>query len=141
LFPYISFSSLVTITVVPMVTGMKKHFIFHIRWISILRPLYFNLFSVSCITFLFDGIATSISKIIIIIIIINITCHRLIAVREHPNKGIELNYYLMFLCFTVLASELDVTVMRRTSSCMWHFKHSHGSTHAQCQIICSVMLL
>jgi hypothetical protein len=44
---------------------------FHIRWISILKFLYFNFFSNSfCITFLSDGIATSISKRIIIIIII-----------------------------------------------------------------------
>jgi hypothetical protein len=35
---------------------------FHIRWISILKFLYFNFFSDSCITFLSDGIATSISK-------------------------------------------------------------------------------
>jgi hypothetical protein len=46
-----------------MITGMRKHFIFHIRWIYILRYLYFKFFSVSfCITFLSDDIATSISK-------------------------------------------------------------------------------
>jgi hypothetical protein len=46
-----------------MITGMTKHFMFHIRWISILKFLYFNLFSDSyCITFLSDGIATSVSK-------------------------------------------------------------------------------
>jgi hypothetical protein len=26
-----------------MITGMRKHFMFHILWISILRFLYFNL--------------------------------------------------------------------------------------------------
>jgi hypothetical protein len=29
-----------------MITGMKKHFMFHILWISILRFLYFNFFIV-----------------------------------------------------------------------------------------------
>jgi hypothetical protein len=46
-----------------MITGMTKHFMFNIYWISVLRFLYFNLFlAFFCITFLFDGIATSISK-------------------------------------------------------------------------------
>jgi hypothetical protein len=49
--------------VAPMITDMIKHFMFHIRWISILKFLCFNFFSDSfCITFLSDGIATSISK-------------------------------------------------------------------------------
>jgi hypothetical protein len=46
-----------------MITGMTKHFMFHIRWISILKFLYFNFFFDSFhIAFLSDGIATSISK-------------------------------------------------------------------------------
>jgi hypothetical protein len=54
---------LLTISVAPMITGMTNHFMFHILWISILRFLYFNFFSASfCITFLSDGIATSINK-------------------------------------------------------------------------------
>jgi hypothetical protein len=49
--------------VAPMITGMTKHFMFHILWIYILKFLYFNFFSDSFrITFLSDGIATSISK-------------------------------------------------------------------------------
>jgi hypothetical protein len=57
------FSPLVTIPVAPVITGMMHYFIFHICWISILRFLYFNLFSVSfCVTFLSDCIATSIKK-------------------------------------------------------------------------------
>jgi hypothetical protein len=56
------FRSLVTIPVAPMITGITKHFVFHISRISILKFLYFNFFSDSCITFLLDGIATSISK-------------------------------------------------------------------------------
>jgi hypothetical protein len=56
-------SPLVKIPGAPMIIGMTKHFMFHIRWISILKFLYFNLFSDSfCITFLSDGIATAISK-------------------------------------------------------------------------------
>jgi hypothetical protein len=56
-------SSLVTISVALMISDMTKQFMFHMRWISILKLLYFNLFSDSfCITFLSDGIATSISK-------------------------------------------------------------------------------
>jgi hypothetical protein len=38
---------LLTIPVAPMITGMTKHFMFHILWISILRFLYFNFFSAS----------------------------------------------------------------------------------------------
>jgi hypothetical protein len=46
-----------------MITGMTKHFMFHIRWISVLKFLYFNLFSDSfCITILSDSIVTSFSK-------------------------------------------------------------------------------
>jgi hypothetical protein len=57
------FNPLVTIPVAPMITGMTIHFMFHIRWISILKFLYFNFFSDSfCTTFLSYGIATSISK-------------------------------------------------------------------------------
>jgi hypothetical protein len=57
------FSPLVTIPVAPVITGVTKPFMFHIHWIYILEFLYFNLFSDSfCITFLSDGIATSISK-------------------------------------------------------------------------------
>ena len=53
---------LVTIPVAPIITGTIVHFRFHIRHISIHKPLYFNFFSASfCITFLSAGIATSIS--------------------------------------------------------------------------------
>jgi hypothetical protein len=46
-----------------MITGMTKHFMFHILWIYTLRFLYINLFSASFwITFLSDGIATSVNK-------------------------------------------------------------------------------
>jgi hypothetical protein len=49
--------------VAPVITVMTKHFMFNIRWIYILKFLYFNFFSDSfCITFLSDGTATSISK-------------------------------------------------------------------------------
>jgi len=59
----IYFSSLVTIPVDPVITGMTKHFIFHSRWISTLTFLYFHFSAVfSFITFLSDGISTSISK-------------------------------------------------------------------------------
>jgi hypothetical protein len=53
-----------------MIVCMTKHFVFHIRWICVLRLLYFNFFTSSiCIIFLSDGIATSINKQTIIIII------------------------------------------------------------------------
>jgi hypothetical protein len=35
---------LVTIPVAPMITGVTKLFMFHIRWISVLKFLYFNFF-------------------------------------------------------------------------------------------------
>jgi hypothetical protein len=38
------FSPLVTIPVASMITGVTKHFMFHIRWISILKFLYFYFF-------------------------------------------------------------------------------------------------
>jgi hypothetical protein len=63
-----------------MITGMTKHFMFHILWISILRFLYFNFFSAYfCIIFLPNGIATSINKqvlsfLFLIIIIVIIIC-------------------------------------------------------------------
>jgi hypothetical protein len=48
---------LLTIPVVPKITGITKRFMFYIRWISELRFLYFNLFSASlCITFLYDDV-------------------------------------------------------------------------------------
>ena len=53
---------LVTIPVAPVIIGIIVHFRFHIRYISIHKLLYFNLFSASfCTTFLSAGIATSIS--------------------------------------------------------------------------------
>jgi hypothetical protein len=64
--------------VAPMISGMTKHFMFHIRWISIFKFLYFKFFSDSfCITFQYDGIDTSISKQILFIIIIFIYICRL----------------------------------------------------------------
>ena len=52
----------VTISVAPIITGTIVHFRFHIRCISIHKLLYFNFCSASfCTTFLFAGIATSIS--------------------------------------------------------------------------------
>jgi hypothetical protein len=66
----IFFSPLVTISEAPMITGVTKHFMFHIRWISILKFLYFNFFLDSfSIAFLSDGIATSISKQIFIFLV------------------------------------------------------------------------
>jgi hypothetical protein len=56
------YSPFVTIPVAPMITGMTKHFMLHIRWIYILKFLCFNFFSDSSITLLFDGIATYISR-------------------------------------------------------------------------------
>ena len=56
------FKLLVTIPVVPIITGTIVHFRFHIRCISIHKLLYFNFFSASfCTTFLSAGFATSIS--------------------------------------------------------------------------------
>ena len=53
---------LVTILVAPIITGIIAHFRFHVRCISIHKLLYFNFFSATfCTTFLFVGIATSIS--------------------------------------------------------------------------------
>jgi hypothetical protein len=54
---------LLTIPVAPMITGMTKHFMFHILRNSILRFLYFNFFSASfCITLLSYNITISINQ-------------------------------------------------------------------------------
>jgi len=46
----------------PVITGIIVHVRFHIRCISVHELLYFNFFSASfCTTFLYAGIATSIS--------------------------------------------------------------------------------
>jgi hypothetical protein len=59
----IFFSLLLTIPVARMITGMTKHFMFHILWISILTCSYFYFFSVSfCITLVSGGIVTFVSK-------------------------------------------------------------------------------
>jgi hypothetical protein len=59
----IFFSLLFVIPLAPEFAGMMKHFIFHIRWIPTITFLYFNFFSASFyITFLSDGIATSINN-------------------------------------------------------------------------------
>lgn len=58
------FKLLSTIPVAPVVTGMTKHFTFHICWISILRLFYFNFSPASvCITSLSDGTATYIKSV------------------------------------------------------------------------------
>ena len=52
----------VTIPVTPVITSIIIHFIFHIRFTSIHKLLYFSFFSASlCVIFLSAGIATSIS--------------------------------------------------------------------------------
>ena len=53
---------LVTTPVAPVITDINVHFRFYMRFNSIHKVLYFNLFSASlCTTFLSAGIATSIS--------------------------------------------------------------------------------
>jgi hypothetical protein len=95
LFPYI-FSPLVTIPVAPMIAGMTKHFMFHIRWISILKFLYFNFFSDSCITFLSDGIATSVSKqILSFLFFIIITLSYGLSVNEPGSNLVPLAHYIV----------------------------------------------
>ena len=59
------------VPVAPIITGITFGFTFHMRYISIVRSLYFRIFSASfLITFLSPEIATSINILIIIIIII-----------------------------------------------------------------------
>jgi hypothetical protein len=62
LFTYI-FKTVLIIPVAPVITLMTKHFMSHIRWISILRCLYSTFFSAFFRnTFLSHGIAASINK-------------------------------------------------------------------------------
>jgi hypothetical protein len=104
-----------------MITGMTKHFMFHIHWISILKRLYFNFFSDAfCIKFLSDGIATSISKQILSLLLLLLLCFvcflmltrtvvfvfvcnwPYLAVVKHVNKLIELNYYVMHTTIIII---------------------------------------
>jgi hypothetical protein len=56
------FKSFVTIPVAPIITGIIRHFTFHIRCISTNKLIYFTFFPVSfCMIFLYAGIVTSIS--------------------------------------------------------------------------------
>ena len=65
------FKVLVTIPVVPIITGTIVHLRFHIRCISIHKLLYFNFFSASfCTTFLSAGIATSISVQLLLLLLL-----------------------------------------------------------------------
>ena len=49
-------------TVAPIITSITFAFTLHMNWISIMRPVYFKIFSASLlITFLSPGIATSIN--------------------------------------------------------------------------------
>jgi len=60
------------VPVVPIITGITFVFTFHMRCISIVRSLYFRIFSASSlITFLSPEIATSIIIIIIIIKVVD----------------------------------------------------------------------
>jgi hypothetical protein len=92
--------------VAPMITGMTKYFMFHIRWISILKFLYFNSFSDSfCITFLSDDIATSISKQILyfFFLLLLLLLHTLIIIIIMKNLIIIIDVLIMLSdCIKVL---------------------------------------
>jgi hypothetical protein len=80
---------------------MTKHFMFHISWISILKFLYFNLFSDSfCITFLSDSIATSISKQILSLLL-------LLLLSSSSPSSLSSSYYLKLVRTTNRANMLD----------------------------------
>jgi hypothetical protein len=56
------FRPFVTIPVAPIITGIIIHFVFHIRYMSVHKLVYFSSFSTSfCVTFLAEGIVTSVS--------------------------------------------------------------------------------
>jgi hypothetical protein len=55
---------LVTVFVAPMTIGIREHFMFHIRWISMHRFLNFNLFSASLYVTLLDYCLITIINII-----------------------------------------------------------------------------
>jgi len=62
-------SHLVTISVALLFSGATKRIMFYFLWVSVLKHLYLTFFSSSCFctTFLFNSIATTISKILIIV--------------------------------------------------------------------------
>jgi hypothetical protein len=73
-----------------MIINTTKHFIFHIRWISALRFLYFNLFSAPFyITFLSDRIAVSfnnhILSVLFLIIMYGLTARTYLFVPIIPQ--------------------------------------------------------
>ena len=77
------------VPIAPIITGITFVFAFHMRCISIVRSLYFRIFSASfLITFLSPEIATSINIHIIIIImyLLKLCCHPVAVVILHVYK-------------------------------------------------------
>jgi hypothetical protein len=100
--------------VAPMITGMTKYFIFHISWIYILKFLYFNFFLDSfCITFLSDGIATSVSK--------QILCFLFLIIMSGLFARTSLSVCTPWFHSTVISSSWH------TDSGMWVYQFSVAS--------------
>jgi hypothetical protein len=112
-----------------MIAGMTKLFMFHILWISILRFLHFNFFSASfCITFLNDGIATSIDKQVLSFLFLTIMSLLLLLLLlllfDHHNV-IRWIFTYRFLSFGVcIWPSIDVSATKANGWQVYDLKQS-----------------
>jgi hypothetical protein len=91
------------VPVAPIISGNTFVFTFHMLCISVIRSLYFRIFSASyLITFIFPGIATSIIQVIVIIIIIIMWSLRRVFTIIHLKQTMFLEYIMLQLCCIAL---------------------------------------
>ena len=111
-------SDLEMVPVVPIITGITLVFTFHMRCISIVRSLYFKIFSASfLITFLSPGIATSINM------------HVLFSLSQIIMSGLllEISLLLLFLSLVTGLFFLVLLLNQRWSPPL-RLQASHRST-------------
>ena len=98
------------VPVAPIITGITFAFTFHMRCISILRSLYFRIFSASFfIIFLSPEIATSINLYVPFSLSRNIMSGLLL--RIVPSVYYHY-YFLLLLCFTITSRLLYWVILR-----------------------------
>jgi hypothetical protein len=117
--------------VASVIAGMKKHFLFHIRWISILKFLYFNFFRTPYVLHsnMILLLRLSVSKFylscIIIIIIIIITSSYKVLVHE-PHYTVLSETFIWNLWSCTFKVFLKVRPVPRMS--VFFFIHAGVST-------------
>ena len=64
------FKPVVTILVASVMTGLIIHFMYNIRCIYVQKILYFNFFSLFCVTSMSAGIVTTISSLLLLLLLL-----------------------------------------------------------------------